>query len=182
LSAVRFQILMDARVKRTIRGGSQRVRAARSVFWYHQDRGRSVTTRSADLEQFRATAVVTSPLFDATLDPPDGSKKPSEAGLKEPSGQGRRALLLSLVGLLMLLCAGQRIHADRSARVPVVIWEKSAGFLAIAAALVGCAAIALAVPDLRRSMSWLSPSWWTIVLAIWGALGFLLYLCACYET
>jgi hypothetical protein len=88
--------------------------------------------------------VVASRLFDRAVDPPDVAKKVASCSGNWPNLHGPLPLLLSVVALGLLLGAGMRVQTDRSARIPVVTWERFAVLLSVVAALAWCSGVILA--------------------------------------
>jgi hypothetical protein len=130
----------------------------------------------------KANGVVMPQVSDDAADSPDVARKPAAVCTEAHGRLGKLALVFSVIALTMLLCVGTRIHADRSRRIPVVIWETPGAVLAILAAVVWCSAMVLALFDLHRAQSKFALSGWALVLALWGAIIFLIYICALYET
>jgi hypothetical protein len=127
-------------------------------------------------------AVAGSPLYDPAFDPPAGVKKKGWTRPDKQADWGRLSFWLALLADCLFLGAGIHVHDDRTNRIPIVTWEPVGASLAIAAAMVWCAAVLLARTALRRSVSWFPWALGAVFCAIQGAFWFLFYLGALYET
>jgi hypothetical protein len=92
------------------------------------------------------------------------------------------SLLLSLTAGVLFVGAGMGITADRSQRIPVVTWQRTAALLAGVACLASWTAFGMALYALGPTNSRLVPGWFAIFLFIIDNLMFIFYIGMLYEN
>jgi hypothetical protein len=121
-------------------------------------------------------------MYDEAIDVPAGAKPLTGIRSRKQNSAGMFAFCLSLVSAGLFFAAGCLIRADRTARIPVVTWDRAAASMALLGAFASVAAGVLALYAADRDGRWSGLQALSLNLSILGALGFLFYLGALYEN
>ena len=121
-------------------------------------------------------------MYDEAIDVPAGAKPLTGIRSRKQYGAGMFAFCLSLVSAGLFIAAGSLIRADRTARIPVVTWDRVAAPLGLLGAIASVAAAVLALYAADRDGRWSGLQALSLNLSILGVLGFLFYLGALYEN
>jgi hypothetical protein len=121
-------------------------------------------------------------MYDPAIDLPAGAKTLIRIRSRKQIGAGMFAFCLSLVSAGLFIAAGCLIRADRTARIPVVTWDRAAAPLALLGAIASVAAGVLALYAADRDGRWSGPQALSLNLSIVGILCFAFYLGLLYEN
>jgi hypothetical protein len=121
-------------------------------------------------------------MYDEAIDLPAGAKTLTGIRSRKQSDAGMFAFCLSLVSAGLIIAAGCLIRADRTARIPVVTWDRAAAPLALLGVIASVAAGVVALYAAVRDGRWSGLQALSLNLSILGVLGFLFYLGALYEN
>jgi hypothetical protein len=127
-------------------------------------------------------SMANSPMYDDAIDLSAAAKKLTGISSRERNVAGMAAFCLPLISVGLFIASASMIRADRTARIPVVTWGRTAALLALLGAIASVAAGVLAIFAAFRKGRWSGLQALGLNLSTCGAVGFLFYLGSLYEN